>query len=382
MHMQEISVTTLSARNQFEFSRGVPPPEAIPARELAKQTAAVLEEGVSVVFQYAPLGRFQGDPALREQLGAFHSVEPDRIFVGNGSLQVLDLLAAQLLQDGNPAVYVEAPTYDRSVQIFKRHGGQLTGLPVEHDGLDIEALEQQLRVKVPAFVYTIPDFQNPTGVTLSEAKRRALVDLAARYGFPIVEDSPYRELRYHGAALPMLSEIAGEVRVIDIGSLSKVLSPGLRIGYAISDQATSLALASLAESTYLSPAPLCQQVAARCLATGLLRSNIERIREILRPRHDAAATAARSLLGDALLAVPNGGYFLSVHLRVDADEAILLAAARAEGLVLTSGSAFYPPSTEPPVGTLFVRLPFHALDPDDFAAGVERLVKVAEQIGR
>lgn len=373
-------MTTLSDRTVLQFSRGVPPLEAIPTRELAAHTAAVLEEGRDVVFQYAPLGRYQGDPALREQLGAFHAVDPDRVFVGNGSLQVLDLLAAQLLRDGNPAVYVEAPTYDRAVQIFERHGGRVIGLPVEQDGLDVEALKRHLRARIPAFLYTIPDFQNPSGITISEAKRRALVDLAAGYGFTILEDIPYRELRYHGATPPLLAEIAGEARVITVGSLTKVLSPGLRVGYAISDRDTSLALASLAESTYLSPAPLCQAVAARCLAAGVVRSNIDRVRDILRPRHDAAVAATRSLLGDALLAVPDGGYYLGVHLRVDADEAILLAAARAEGIVLTPGSAFYPPSAAPPAGTLFLRLPFHALDPGDFAMGVERLVKVTEQI--
>jgi DNA-binding transcriptional MocR family regulator len=380
MLTKEGNTITPSDQKVVQFSRGVPPLEAIPTWELAAHAAAVLEEGRDVVFQYAPLGRNPGDPALREQLGAFHAVHPDRVFVGNGSLQVLDLLAAHLLREGTRAVYVEAPTYDRAVQIFERHGGQVIGLPVERDSLDIEALQKRLRALVPTFLYTIPDFQNPSGVTLTQAKRQALVDLAGKYGFTVVEDIPYRELRYHGATPSLLGAVAREARVITVGSLTKILSPGLRVGYAISDRETSLALAALAENTYLSPAPLCQAIAARCLASGVVRENIDRVRNLLRPRHDAAVAATRRLLGDALLAVPDGGYFLGVHLRAAANEATLLAAARAQGVVLTPGSAFYPPSAPLPAGTLFVRLPFQALDPGDFAAGVERLVNVAERI--
>ncbi|ETX02041.1 MAG: hypothetical protein ETSY1_05070, partial [Candidatus Entotheonella factor] len=151
-------MTTLNSQTMIHFTRGVPPLESIPTHDLVVHTTALLHEECDLVFQYAPLGRYQGDPALREQLGALHEVDPDRLFVGNGSLQVLDLLAGHLLQDDNPWVYVEAPTYDRAVQIFERHGAQLVGLPMEPDGLDIEVLRDKLRVRVPAFVYTIPDF--------------------------------------------------------------------------------------------------------------------------------------------------------------------------------------------------------------------------------
>ncbi len=375
-------MSTLSDATTVHFSRGIPPLEAIPSEELADHTAFVLEERRDEVFQYAPIGKYRGDPALREQLGAFHGVDPERIFVGNGSLQVLDLVAAHLLRDGGD-VLVERPTYDRAVGIVERHGGRLLSVPLEADGIDVELLRERLPDRpAPAFLYTIPDFQNPSGVTTSTEKRRALVELAAEHDFPILEDVPYRELRYHGEAPPSLGELAQDARVITLGSLSKVLSPGLRIGYAISDPSTATALAALAEGTYLSPAPLCQAVAARCLAAGAVGAHIERVRDFLRPRHDAAVSAAREQLGDALLAVPDGGYYLAAHLRVDADEPALLAAARADGVVLTPGSAFYPRGASPPQGTLFVRLPFQALEPEEFASGVERLARVAESLSR
>jgi DNA-binding transcriptional MocR family regulator len=366
----------------LRFSRGVPPPEAIPAHSLAVHTVAVLDEARDAAFGYPPIGRYLGDPALREQLGAFHRADPDSIFVGNGSLQVLDLLVSVLLRSGQREVWVEAPTYDRALQVFQRHGVRLVGVPVEPDGLDVETLRGRLRSGAPAFVYTIPDFQNPTGVTMTESKREALVELAATYGFPIVQDIPYRQLRYHGSTPPSLAELAapaGAARVITIGSLSPVLSPGLRIGYAISDPETAHALAALAENTYLSPAPLCQAVAARCLAGDVLQASIGRIRHLLRPRHDAAVTAVRHRLGGSLVTVPDGGYYLGVRLRVRADETTLLAAARAEGLTLARGSAFHPQSTPPASNSHFLRLPFHALTSAEFAHGVDRLARICAQ---
>lgn len=366
----------------LRFTRAAPPAEGIPAHSLAVHTVAVLDAAREAAFQYPPTGRYLGDPALREQLGAFHRVDPDGIFVGNGSLQVLDLLVSVLLRPGKREVWVEAPTYDRALQVFGRHGARLAGLPMEPDGLDIEALRARLRSGPPAFLYTIPDFQNPTGVTLTESKRDALVELAATYGFTIVADIGYRQLRYHGTPPPSLADIAGasgSARVITLGSLSTVLSPGLRIGYAMTDPETAHALAALAESTYLAPAPLCQAIAARCLASDVVLSSIGRLRHLLRPRHDAAVTAVRNRLGGALLAVPDGGYYLGLRLRVQADETTLLAAARAEGLTLARGSAFHPPTAPARPDTHFLRLPFHALDSGDFAYGVDRLARICAQ---
>ncbi|MFF9040978.1 PLP-dependent aminotransferase family protein [Streptomyces sp. NPDC014892] len=365
------------------FSRGIPPLEAIPSAAIAEHTSAILAAEPDRVFQYAPIGHHTGDQELREQLGKFHSVDPERVFVTNGSLQALDLLAAHLLRDAvRPRVLVEAPTYDRAVQIFERHGAQVSGVPLRHDGIDVDALRERLRAEVPAFVYVIPDFQNPSGVTTSEDKRRELVRLSAEYGFTILEDIPYRELRFGGTAPTPLGELAEAVdgaRVLTIGSLSKVLSPGLRVGYVTGPADTPRALAALAEGTYLSPAPLLQAVAARTLANGLVRENVDRVRELLRPRHDAAVEAVRQTLGEVQLCVPEGGYYISVHLPVRTDEASFLTAARDDGLALTRGSAFYPADSAPPTGTVFLRLPFQALDSAEFVEGVQRLAAAAER---
>ncbi|WP_329621111.1 PLP-dependent aminotransferase family protein [Streptomyces sp. NBC_01255] len=365
------------------FSRGIPPLEAIPSAAIAELTREILSSESDRVFQYAPIGHHIGDRELRDELGAFHSVDPDRIFVTNGSLQALDLLAAHLLKDApNKSVLAEAPTYDRAVQIFERHGGQVSGVPLRHDGLDLDILRDRLRTEVPAFVYVIPDFQNPSGVTTSEEKRRELVGLSAEFGFTILEDIPYRELRFDGDAPTLLSELAESVpgaRVLTMGSLSKMLSPGLRVGYVIAPPGVPRALAALAESTYLSPAPLLQTVAARAFASGLVRQNIEDVRKLLRPRHDTAVEAVRKALGDVALCVPEGGYYLSVHLPVRTTEEKFLAAAAGEGLALTRGSAFYPAESAPPAGTVFLRLPFMSLGAEEFTEGIERLAAVAQR---
>lgn len=365
------------------FSRGIPPREAIPSADIAAHTSAILTAEPDRVFQYAPIGRHTGDPELREQLGKFHSVDPERVFVTNGSLQALDLLAAHLLRGADaPLVLVEAPTYDRAVQIFERHGARVSGVPLRHDGIDLDVLEERLRTEVPAFLYVIPDFQNPSGVTTSEDKRRELVRLSAAHGFTILEDIPYRELRFSGAAPTPLGELAAAVdgaKVLTIGSLSKVLSPGLRVGYVIGPAETPRDLAALAESTYLSPAPLLQAVAARALGHGLVQENVERVRALLKPLHDHAVAAVRETLGEVQLCVPDGGYYVSVHLPVPGDEAAFLDAARNNGLTLARGSAFYPADSAPPAGTVFLRLPFQALDPEEFTEGVKRLAAAAGQ---
>ncbi|KWB76681.1 GntR family transcriptional regulator [Burkholderia ubonensis] len=361
----------------IQFARGVPPIDAIPVAELVEVASDVLRDESDTVFQYAPLGGYRGDPRLRERLGALYRVDPEQVFVGNGSLQVLDLLAGHLLDGKDATVYTEAPTYDRVIQIFERHGARVIGIPVEADGVDVAQLEARLRAERAALFYTIPDFQNPTGATLDESKRRAVVELASQYGCTIVEDVPYRELRYHGAAPSTLTNIAnGATHVVTIGSLTKLLSPGLRIGYAICDAQTAVALALRAEGTYLSPAPLCQAIAARALERGLVGANVERVCALLRPRHDAAVSAIRRHLGNVLLAVPNGGYYAGVSVRTNADEAAFLSRARAAGVVLTIGTHFYPRANCPAAGLQFLRLPFHALDEADFEDGVQRLASI------
>jgi 2-aminoadipate transaminase len=369
------TATTIRSSKTLWLSRGVPPAESIPITDLAEIARSVAAE-IPDVFQYASFGGFLGNEQLRQHLGTFHGVDPVEIFVGSGSLQVLDLLAEVLLRAKQRTVLVERPTYDRSIKIFERRGARVIGIPLERDGLDLDALAAVAKRQSPAFLYVIPDFQNPSGVTTSQRKRERILELAAEYDFLVIEDIPYRELRTTGRAPEMIGKMSGRGRVVTIGSLSKILSPGLRVGYAICNPNLARQLALLAEDTYLSPSPLTQAIAAQCFKEGLVNRNIESIRTQLRPRVEGAVQIAKQLLGSRLCSAPEGGYFLACLLPSTNNEASVLSQARAAGLMLTSGSAFFVADEQPTQNQLFFRLPFHALAIEDFAAGLTTLLAI------
>lgn len=207
------------------FTRGVPPTEAFPTDELAQCFDAALRNDTAVVLQY---GQQPGYPALRRLLAAEYGVADNEVLIGNGSLQLQDLVSAYLIRPG-ATVLTEQPSYDRAIGTFRRRGAKTIGIPLEPDGIDVARLEAEVRHQVPAFLYLVPDFQNPAGATLSLAKRQAVVALAQRYGFWVIEDVPYRKLRYQGEDLPLLRSIDAS-RVITMSSFSKLLSPGIRVG--------------------------------------------------------------------------------------------------------------------------------------------------------
>ena len=189
---------------QILFTRGVPAPEALPTRLLSECFQAALEgpDGRNIL-QY---GNNTGYLPLKQLLGEQYHVSPEQILIGNGSLHLQDLLTATLVKPGD-IVFVEQPSYDRAIKTFRRRGATVIGIPLEHDGVNLAELERALAKQVPAFMYIVPDFQNPAGVSTSAAKRQALVDLAARYNFWLVEDIPYRTLRYSGESLPLLRDL-------------------------------------------------------------------------------------------------------------------------------------------------------------------------------
>ncbi|HEY7420325.1 MAG TPA: PLP-dependent aminotransferase family protein, partial [Ktedonobacteraceae bacterium] len=199
-----------ATKEKILFTRGVPAMEALPTKLISECLQDVLasSEGPTAL-QY---GHYGGYLPLRRLLGEQYGVSPDQVLVGNGSLHLQDMLSAMLIKPGD-VVFTEQPSYDRAIKTFRRRGAKVVGIPLEHDGIDLQALEQALSRQVPAFMYIVPDFQNPAGVTTSSAKRQALVDLAERHKFWLVEDIPYRPLRYAGKNEPMLRELKPE-RVI------------------------------------------------------------------------------------------------------------------------------------------------------------------------
>jgi len=359
--------------DQITFTRGVPPPEAFPTDELGQCFDAAVRNDTAVVLQY---GQQPGYAPLRSQLAEEYGVSEEEVLVGNGSLQLQDLVSAQLVGPGM-AVYTEQPSYDRAITTFRRRGARVTGIPLEDDGISVDRLEAALEREVPALVYLVPDFQNPAGATLSLGKRQRVVELANRYDFWVIEDIPYRKLRYRGEDLPLLREIDPS-RVITMSSFSKLLSPGIRVGFMIAPAELVRAVTRLGEDTYLSPVLPTQAAVSEYLRRDWLRPNIERLKELYRPRWQTMAEAVRRELPEAHAFIPDGGFFVSVMLPEDANTDNLAGRAKDVGLVLTPGASFFadPDEGEAVPGDRFVRLPFCAVTPEQIDEGVRRLASL------
>lgn len=346
------------------FTRGVPPPEAFPTRQLGECATSILERDGSVVLQYHPAAGFF---PLREWLARRHGVTPEAVLVSNGSLQIQELLARLLTSPGD-VVLVERPSYDRAITIFRRAGAQVIGVPLKPDGFDVGSLERLVEEEKPRFFYVIPDFQNPTGVTTSLAKRERLVELAERYDFWILEDNPYRDLRYFGEEFPTIFSLDSE-KVLYLSSFSKVLSPGIRVGYLIGPEQLVRQLTKMAEDTYITPNMLGQGMVYEYCRRGWLGPNIDRLRDIYRPRLEALASALEAYLPQAQWTRPEGGFFVGVYLPPEVDTSVLRSRAHDMGVVLSDGRGFFPDGD----GGSFLRLPFCAVSVGEIREGIARI---------
>lgn len=357
------------------FTRGVPPTEALPTARIGECMQAALASDGGVILQYGNIG---GYPALRRMLSEDYNVAENQILIGNGSLHLQDLFAATQIEPG-ATVLVEQPSYDRAIKTFRRRGAKVIGIDLEHDGVNLAQLEAEVRRKVPAFMYVIPDFQNPAGISASEAKRRALVDLAEDYGFWLIEDVPYRTLRYRGESLPLLRDISPR-RVITMSSYSKLISPALRVGYMVGPAELVGKITRLAEDTILAPVLPSQAAVAEFRRRGWLEENVASLKKLYEPRLNAMVGALKRHLPGVSFAEPEGGFFVSVMLPEEANTANLLERAQQVGLVLTDGKTFFAdPADGRPVATegeRFVRLPFCAVTPEQIEEGVRRLASL------
>jgi 2-aminoadipate transaminase len=358
------------AEGTILFTRGVPAPESYPLERVAEAAASAVKSFGQETMQY---GKSYGFLPLREALAEQYGVSVDQVLLSNGSLQILDFLGWVLLE-GEATVFTESPSYDRALTLFRRHGARVVGIPLEADGPDIEALEAALTEHRPRFFYTIPDFQNPSGVTMSLAKRRRVAELAAQHEFWLVEDAPYRPLRYRGEQLPALVELAPE-RTLHMSSFTKQISPGVRVGYMIGDRDVLAKVARVAEDTYITPALLGQAIVHEFVRRGWLEEQLDDLKALYAPRLDAIASALREHLPGAEWTEPDGGFFLSINLREGVTCAELRNAAARQGLTLSDGRGFFP---EPAEGDRFVRLPFCALSEAELHEGVRRLARAVD----
>jgi 2-aminoadipate transaminase len=349
----------------ISFARGIPAPECLPVAELAACAKAALERDGSVVLSY---GSTLGYGPLREWLAERHGVEPDRVLVTNGSLQAFHFVLDTL--GGEGPVLVERPTYDRPRRILAAAGVELAEVGVDDEGLDVDELERTLDGRSPAFLYTIPTFQNPTGATLGEERRRRLAELVRARSLPVLEDDPYGLVRFDGESLPSVFELEGGANVMYSSSFSKTIAPGLRVGYAIVPAALEHRLEELVASTYITPALLAQATVYEFLRRGLFEPNLERVRGLLGARRDAMLGALdRELSGRASWNRPEGGYFLWLELPETVDASQLLPRAAQAGVTFVPGADFGGAPSSARLAFCFVSLA-------EIDEGVRRLAKL------
>lgn len=358
---------------------GLPAPELFPVDELRAVTDAVLAEPATArdALQYGPT---EGTDELRAVIAAraaVHGPDARDVLVTTGSQQALDLVA-RVLVDREDVVVVESPTYLGALQALRGGLPNVVPVPGDHDGLDTAHLEALLRRGMrPKLCYVVPNFSNPAGATLSLERRIHLAALADRYGFVVVEDDPYGELRHRGVALAPVAAF-GE-HVITLGSTSKTLAPGLRVGWVQAPAVLHTALVRAKQATDLHTSSLSQAVVARALVAPWFGAHVARA---------CVAYAARAgALLDALgahpdvfapVARPDGGLFAWAELREPIDTAALLPDALAAGVAYVPGAAFDPQAGH----RSHLRLSFATLPPTQLPDAVDRLAAVAARAAR
>ncbi|WP_339123253.1 aminotransferase-like domain-containing protein [Pseudonocardia sp. D17] len=333
---------TLTARHDvLSLAGGLPAVDLMPHERIAAATARALAAPAAVQYsETAGIGALREAVAAHESARTGRDLGPADVVVTSGSQQALDLLARATLDPG-AAVVVEDPAYVGALQVFQAAGAVLHGVPVDADGMDLDALERLLDGGLrPRLVHTVASFHNPRGVTLSQQRRARLARLADRYGFLVVEDDPYGLIAFEGP--PPVPVAAHGDRVARLGSASKILAPALRVGWLVAPPEVGAAVERLKQSTDLCGSALTQTVAAELLAdTDWLQRHLDGLRVAYRSRARAFTAAVDEAFGDAVeRSTPTGGMFCWLRFTDGRDTSALLARAIEHGVAFVPGSAF------------------------------------------
>jgi len=355
----------------LSFAGGLPAPEAFPAEALARAHADVLATDASSALQYGPteghgpLRAWVAERMTRRGLPA----SPEQVLITAGSQQGIDLVAKALIDPGD-TVLVEAPSYLAALQCFSTYEAVLEPVETDEEGMRIDALERAVRTRKPKLIYLVPNFQNPRGTTLPLERRARIARLALESGVAVLEDDPYGELRYRGAALPPIAGIDPAAPVIHLGSFSKTLAPGLRLGFVIADERTIRPLTIAKQATDLHTGSLSQRAVARMLQTFDYDAHLRRLQSLYGERLDAMlASLERSFPEGTTWTRPDGGLFVWVRLPDGIDAGRLLPDAMRERVAFVPGAPFYPANACPET----MRLNFSNRPPDLIAEGMARL---------
>jgi len=332
----------------ISFGGGLPSPEAFPVEDLKIVFEELLHEEGTPALQYGPT---PGDPLLRKALATMLAgrgipAAADQIIVTHGAQQALELFGRVFLDPGDIAM-VTQPTYLGIFTAMSVYEPSYHGVPTDKEGILPDVLEENLRALAmdhlrPKFLYVVPTFHNPTGVTTSLRRRRALVDLAAEYEVPIIEDDPYYDVRFEGEALPPIASLDKEGWVMYLGSFSKVLAPGFRVGFAHgpADLISKMSLAKQGVDLFTNG--FGQRVAERYLSLGLMKKHLPKIRKLYRHKRDVMLNALQDSWPDnTTWTRPQGGLFLWTTVDPAVDTKELLPRAAQKGVIYVPGHGFY-----------------------------------------
>jgi len=363
--------STATRPDVISFASGLGASELFPVDDIRKRLHTILRRDGAGALDY---GHRRGHPPLRASIAQILTAQgipthPEHVLITSGSQQGLSLVARLLLRPGD-AVLVESPTYCGAIDLFRSLDVRLVGVPVDDQGMQAEQVEDALRRTMPRLIYTIPTFHNPTGTCMSGQRRRLLVELAGRYNVPILEDDFVGDLRYDGRAQPALKALDPGGRVIYASTFSKMLMPGLRVGFLVAEGPVYERLVDLKRVSDLATSNLMQWALEACICVGCYQAHLRRACRVYRRRRDAMVKAlARFLPSGAQWVTPQGGLFLWLRLPNGLAADALYPLAAEEGVTFVPGSLFFPGGQSQP----YVRLNFAGHAPEVIEEGVHRL---------
>lgn len=354
------------------FSGGFPAPEVFPVDVVQDLLARLVAQRSATALQYSPT---EGLPVAREAVSALLQdtqgtvVDPGHVLITSGGIEGLQLLARILVEPGD-RILVEAPTYLGAIMAFAGFEAEVEGVPVDEHGLRIDDLELALRSgRRPKLLYVIPDHQNPSGLTLSADRRHALVELCRRHHLLIIEDVAYRELGFDGTALPSLWSLAPDV-VVQLGTFSKILVPGVRLGWAVGPRAIVTTMTAAKQNSDQCAGALGQTLMAEYVLGGHLPGMLNRARSLYgRRAATMLAALARYMPAGVTWTRPAGGFFVWLTAPEDVDTRALVAPAARLGVAFVPGAPFYTDTR----GVNEIRLAFSRADEASIEEGIRRL---------
>ncbi len=381
--IREILKVTKGVPGIISFAGGMPHPSSFPKNLLADLFSEVIRNEGDDVLQY---GASDGDGPLKQAVRRFEDAEclaADELMVTVGSTNGIYYFARTLIEPGD-VIITENPSFPGSITALEGCGARLEGIPMDDEGMDDRRMIQTVHAlrgsgKNVKFLYLIPEFQNPSGCTMSLARRRAVIAAAIRLNLPILEDQPYRELRYHGERIPTLWEIArteydDPERVTIVKSYSKILGPGLRLGFAAGAAGVIGPMIKWQEKVTVSPDNVAQRVTAKFMERGLMHRHIEKIVEMYRPRQKAMLNALKQEMPKGIYWTrPEGGMFVWLTLPGNLDARSLFRIALEEKVAFIPGETFFVGPDKP---KNHLRLNFSYPDPEEIKVGVRRLSRI------